>query len=105
PRYASICHPGPSPPWKGMSPKIEGRINGELEIENPRRLRGRGPVAYPSPSRSWVTRGLLRHTPVHDPSNRTLPSRGRPTLARLASREPPMMFKPRPVEYAPPNRS
>ena len=81
-----------------MSPKSVGRRNGELEITNPRWARGLGPLEIPSPTRTCETQGLVRHTPVQDPSKRTLPSRGGPALAMLASSEPPMRLRPRPVE-------
>ena len=55
PRYASISQPGPSAPWKPMSPNSDDRRNGAFDSEKPRTELGRGPVESPSPSRSWVT--------------------------------------------------
>ena len=69
-----------------------------MEIANPRTLRGRGPLESPSPNRSWLTSGFLRHTPVQDASTRTSPVRGGPSLATVASSEPPIRLRPNPAE-------
>ena len=63
PRYASICQPGPRPPWKGMSPKSAGRRYGRLESENPRR------VLWPGPGREGVAEVELGHPGVIAPDS------------------------------------
>jgi hypothetical protein len=76
-------------------------MNGAFVSATPRSARGAGPVDTPSPSRSCLSQRWSRHTPVHDPSMRTMPSAARPTLEAPSSSDPPNASAPSAPAYPP----
>ena len=78
-------------------------MKGTLPSAMPRSARVRGPLEKPSPSRSCESQGFSRQTPVHERSNRALPSLTGPSFCTPATSDPLKRVRPSVPLYAPPS--